>query len=50
MRLTITKNNDTSSFYIIKSVTINGKRTSKVFEKLGTLEELNKYVLVLKNK
>ena len=40
MRLTITKNKDSASFYIIKSVTINGKRTSKVFERLGTLEEI----------
>lgn len=40
MRLTITKNKNSSSFFIIKSVTINGKRTSKVFEKLGTLDEI----------
>ena len=40
MRLTITKNKHSESFYIIKSVTINGKRTSKVIEKLGTLEEV----------
>lgn len=40
MRLTITKNKKSSSFYIIKSVTINGKRTSKVVEKLGTLDEV----------
>ena len=40
MRLTITKNKNSSSFYIIKSVTINGKRTSKVVEKLGTLGEV----------
>ena len=40
MRLTITKNKKSSSFYIIKSVTFNGKRTSKVVEKLGTLDEV----------
>ncbi len=40
MRLTITKNKNSSTFYIIKSVTINGKRTSKVIEKLGTLDEV----------
>ena len=40
MRLTITKNKNSSSFYVIKSVTINGKRTSKVIEKLGNLEEV----------
>ena len=28
MRLTITKNKNSSSFYVIKSVTIDGKRTS----------------------
>ena len=40
MRLTITKSKNAESFYIIKSVTINGKRTSKIIEKLGTLEEV----------
>ena len=40
MRLSITKNKNSESLYIIKSVTINGKRTSKVFEKLGTIEEI----------
>lgn len=40
MRLTITKNKNSSSFYVIKSVIIDGKRTSKVIEKLGTLEEV----------
>ena len=40
MRLTITKSKNAESFYIIKSVTIKGKRTSKIIEKLGTLEEV----------
>ena len=40
MRLSVTKNKKSSSIYIIKSVTINGKRTSKVVEKLGTIEEI----------
>ncbi|MDD4643587.1 MAG: IS1634 family transposase [Bacilli bacterium] len=40
MRLTLSKSKNSISFYIIKSVTINGKRTSKIFEKLGTLEEV----------
>lgn len=40
MRLTITKNKNSESFYIIKSVTINGKRTSKVIEKLGNINEV----------
>ena len=40
MRLTITKSKNSQSFFVIKSVTINGKRTSKVIEKLGNLEEV----------
>ena len=40
MRLTISKSKNAKSFYIIKSVTIKGKRTSKIIEKLGTLEEV----------
>ena len=40
MRLTITKNKNSSSFYVIKSITIDGKRTSKVIEKLGNLGEV----------
>lgn len=40
MRLTITKSKNSKSFFVIKSVTINGKRTSKVIEKLGNLEEV----------
>ena len=40
MRLTITKSKNSESFFVIKSVTINGKRTSKVIEKLGNLEEV----------
>ena len=40
MRLTVTKNKNSESFYIIKSVTINGKRTSKVIEKLGNINDV----------
>lgn len=40
MRLTVTKNKNSCSFYVIKSVTIDGKRTSKVIEKLGNLNEV----------
>lgn len=40
MRLTITKNKNSESFYIIKSVTIDGKRTSKVIEKLGNIDDV----------
>jgi transposase len=42
MRLSISKSKNSTSLYVIKSLTINGKRTSKVFEKLGTINELNK--------
>ena len=40
MRLTITKSKNSESFFVIKSVTINGKRTSKVIEKLGNIQEV----------
>lgn len=40
MRLSITNNKNSSSFYIIKSVTVDGKRTSKVIERLGNYEEV----------
>lgn len=40
MRLSITNNKNSSSFYIIKSVTLDGKRTSKVIERLGNYEEV----------
>lgn len=40
MRLSITNNKNSSSFYVIKSVTVDGKRTSKVIERLGNYEEV----------
>ena len=40
MRLNITKSKNSECFYIIKSVTINGKRTSKIIEKLGNYYEV----------
>lgn len=42
MRLQIVKSKNATSLYIIKSVRINGHNTSKVVEKLGTLNELSK--------
>lgn len=42
MRLKITKSKNSSSLYVIKDVTRNGKRTTKIVEKLGTLNELKK--------
>lgn len=40
MRLSISKSKNAQSLYVIKSVTVNGKRTTKTVEKLGTYEEL----------
>lgn len=40
MRLSISKSKNAKSLYVIKSVTINGKRTTKTFEKLGTYKDL----------
>ena len=42
MRLKITKSKNAQSFYIIRSTYVNGKRSSQIVEKLGTLEELSK--------
>ena len=42
MRLKITKSKNAASLYVIKDVIGNGKRTTKIVEKLGTLEELKK--------
>lgn len=41
MRLSVIKSANATSFYVIKSVTIGGKRTSKIVKKLGTLRELS---------
>ena len=40
MRLNISKSKNSECFYIIKSVTIKGKRTSKIIEKLGNYNEV----------
>lgn len=42
MRLSVIKSKNAASFYVIKSVTIDGKRTSKIVEKLGTYDDLIK--------
>ena len=39
MRLLISKNNNAILFYIIKSTYIDKKHSTKIVEKLGTLEE-----------
>jgi transposase len=40
MRLQISRTKNAASFYVVKSVYSNGKRTNKIQEKLGTYEEL----------
>ena len=40
MRLQIVKSKNAESFYIVKSTYINKKHSSRVVEKLGTLEEV----------
>ncbi len=42
MRLKITESKNASSLYIIKDVTVKGKRTTKIVEKLGTYDDLLK--------
>ncbi len=46
MRLQIVKSKNAQSFYVVKSTYIKVKRSNKVVEKLGTLDELK---LKLKN-
>lgn len=40
MRLQVSKTKNAASFYVVKSVYINGKRTNKIVEKLGTYDKL----------
>ena len=40
MRLKISESKNSASLYVIKDVTKNNKRTTKIVEKLGTLKEL----------
>ena len=40
MRLKITKTNSNTNYYIIKDFKINGKRTTKIIEKLGTENDI----------
>lgn len=42
MRLKISKSKNAASLYVIKDITVRGKRTSKIIEKLGTIKELEK--------
>lgn len=40
MRLQISQSKNATSYYVVKTVKINGKKTNKIHEKLGTHEEL----------
>lgn len=40
MRVKITKSKNSESLYIIKSLRVDGKSTSKIIEKLGTIDEV----------
>jgi transposase len=42
LRLQVVESKNAASLYIVKSIYENGKRSSKVVEKLGTYEELSK--------
>lgn len=42
MKLTISKSKNSTSLYVAKSFYVNGTRTSKIVEKLGTVNELEK--------
>ena len=42
MRLQIIRSKNAASLYVVKSVFINGKRTSKVVERLGTYSSLER--------
>ena len=44
MRLQIIKSKNAASLYVVKSLFENGKRTSKVVEKLGTLAAISKAI------
>lgn len=40
MRLQVSKTKNAASFYVVKSVYVDGKRTNKIVEKLGTYDKL----------
>ena len=42
MRLSISKSKNATSLYVKEDVTINGRRTTKIVKKLGTVAELEK--------
>ena len=40
MRLKISKSKNAESLYIIKSIYVDGKNTSKIVERLGTIDDV----------
>ena len=40
MRIKTTKTNSNTNYYVIKDFKINGKRTTKIIEKLGTENDI----------
>ena len=40
MRLSFSRSKNATSLYVIKDVTENNKRTTKIVEKLGTIKDL----------
>ena len=40
MRLSISKSKNSTSLYVIKSIYENGRHSTKIVEKLGTVKEL----------
>ena len=44
MRLQISKTKNAESFYVVKSIYVDGKRSNKIVEKLGTLNEIRKKI------
>ena len=44
MRLQISKSKNSESFYIVESIYVKGKRSNRIFKKLGTLEEIKEKI------
>ena len=42
MRLKITKTNTATNYYIIRDINKDGKRSTEIYERLGTEEEILK--------
>lgn len=47
MRVKVTKNKHSKSFYVIKDVNVAGKRTTKIVASLGNEAQLKKNILIM---